>query len=225
MPVPVASLYEQLYPLTTVMKQRMVETFTGKQLNTHRWGTQTSTGGTYTMKDEVDGGFEIATGTANNHAASIGFAPTSTSGNPYNTPRQYSHTGSVIIFVQKWTSHVGSTSASTSGFHAERRGDNAGQNGCAAMASLWNNNFLLRTCDGNHNQSNTDTTVTKDNVLHSYKIELTSSYAGESIDGALQLSHTTNLPEAKMSPVFGLQNHSNQGASSFILNYVEAYNT
>ena len=93
------------------------------------------------------------------------------------------------------------------------------------MASLWNNNFLLRTCDGSHNQSNTDTTVTKDNVSHSYKIELTSSSAGESIDGALQLSHTTNLPEAKMSPVFGLQNHSNNGASSFNLNYVEAYNT
>jgi hypothetical protein len=29
MPATVASLYEQLFPLTTVMKQRVVETFSG----------------------------------------------------------------------------------------------------------------------------------------------------------------------------------------------------
>jgi hypothetical protein len=177
------------------------------------------------MLNSVDGGLEIATGTASNRAASIGFAPTSSSGNPYNTPRQYSHTGSVIIFVQKWTSHTAGTNASTSGFHAERRGDNAGANGCAGMVSLWNTNYMLRTCAGNGSQSESDTTVPVDNNWHSYRIELTSSSAGESVDGALEVSHTTNLPADKMSPCFGLQNHSNNGASSFNLNYVEAYNT
>lgn len=218
----VASLYEQLFPLTTVMKQRFVETFSGNVLNTDRWGTQTSTGATYAMTDD---GFTIGTGTGLYNPAGIAFAPTSTSGNPYNTPRQYSHTGSVIIFVQKWTSHTAGTNASTSGFHAERRGDNAGANGCAGMVSLWNTNYMLRTCAGNGSQSESDTTVPVDNNWHSYRIELTSSSAGESVDGALEVSHTTNLPADKMSPCFGLQNHSNNGASSFNLNYVEAYNT
>jgi hypothetical protein len=225
MPATSASLYEKLFPLTTVMKQRMVENFSGDALNTDRWGTQTSTGASYVMNNEVDGGLKVTTGTGLYNPAGIGFAPTSTSGNPFNTPRQYSHTGSVIIFVQKWTSHTAGTSASTSGFHSERRGDNAGANGCAGLASLWNANFLLRTCAGNQSQSNTNTTVPVDNNWHSYKIELTSSSAGESIDGALEVSHTTNLPADKMAPCFGVQNHSNNGASSFNLSYVEAYNT
>ena len=222
---PSSSLYEKLFPLTTVMKQRFVENFSGDALDTDRWGTYTTTGATYAMADSVDDGFVMSTGTGSNNANGLGFAPTSTSGNPFNAPRHYNHEGSVIIFVQKWTSHTAGTNASTSGFHAERRGDNAGANGCAGMASLWNTNYMLRTCAGDGSQSESNTTVPVDNNWHSYRIELTSSSAGESIDGALQVSHTTNLPAAKMAPCFGIQNHSNNGASSFNLRYVEAYNT
>ena len=219
------SIYDQLNANGTIAKQRFVENFSGDLLDTDRWGTHTATGATYAMADSVDGGFVMSTGTGQYDPAGIGFAPTSTSGNPYNTPRQYSHTGSVIIFVQKWTSHTAGTNASTSGFHAERRGDNAGANGCAGMVSLWNTNYMLRTCAGNGSQSESDTTVPVDNNWHSYRIELTSSSAGESVDGALEVSHTTNLPADKMSPMFGMQNHTNNGASSFNLRYMEAYNT
>ena len=225
MPSKSPSLYEHLNLPHQVMGQRMVERFSGDALDTDRWGTYTTTGATYAMADSVDDGFVMSTGTGSNNANGLGFAPTSTSGNPFNAPRHYSHTGSVIIFVQKWTSHTGSTNASTSGFHAERRGDNAGANGCAGMASLWNTNYMLRTCAGNGSQSESNTTVPVDNNWHSYRIELTSSSAGESVDGALEVSHTTNLPEDKMAPCFGIQNNASNGASSFNLRYVEAYNT
>ena len=62
MPQTKESLYEQLNPLTTIAGQHFVEDFSGDTLDTFRWYTGNSTGGTVAMSDSVNGGVILDTG-------------------------------------------------------------------------------------------------------------------------------------------------------------------
>jgi hypothetical protein len=51
------------------------------------------------------------------------------------------------------------------------------------------------------------------------------TFASLGINGVLTNSNTTNLPSGGLAPCFGIQNHSNGGASILHVIYCEAWNT
>ena len=66
------SLYEQLYPLTTVAGQRFVDYFSGNVPDTKRWGfgnQDSSSGNLASMDDTVNGGLKLTTGSAASNQA------------------------------------------------------------------------------------------------------------------------------------------------------------
>jgi len=74
MPATVASLYEQLFPLTTVMKQRFVENFSGDSLDTNRWFFQSiAAGASAVIADTVDGGLQMTTTDGASPSGYLGF--------------------------------------------------------------------------------------------------------------------------------------------------------
>jgi len=88
-------LYELLYG-SSLAKQRVVDDFSGDTLN-ERWTTNNVSGSnTFQMSDNIDGGFEIVTGSSLNNAGSITF----------NNIRQYSNVGASVIQVSQSTSAV-----------------------------------------------------------------------------------------------------------------------
>ena len=56
------SIYAHLNASTNIMKQHFVEDFTGDTVDTDRWYTGNSTGGTVAMSDSVNGGVILDTG-------------------------------------------------------------------------------------------------------------------------------------------------------------------
>ena len=114
MPATVASLYEQLFPLTTVMKQRVVENFSGDAPDVDRWGfgnQDGTTGNLASMADSVDGGLKLTCGTsAGGQSLWMSFMTgTSLTGSDNGTVttipfKPYSSTGAVMISVWKITS-------------------------------------------------------------------------------------------------------------------------
>ena len=234
------SIYELINPDSTkVGKIHFVDYFWGDQLNRFVWGIETGGGaaGTVTMSNSVNGGVDLTTGTSYTNRATMGFAADSTSGNPDNSALVFDSQGAVIQFIMKFTSHASSQpNAMTAGFHCERRGDNAGQNGCAVM--LRGDNFKLRTCDNAHNQSESDSGLPNSTRFtnHFFRVEIQPTVASLAIDGVLSSSHTGSLPSKSnnasytgktggLAPCFGLQNGSSGHALSLNVSYVEAWNT
>jgi len=223
------SLYEQLNPLTTIAGQHFVEYFSGDTLDNFRWGKDTNDG-TYAMSDSVDGGVVLTTGSGIYASACIGLVADTTSGSP-TMINCFDSQGAVIQFIEQWGTGAGGINASTHGFHSERRGDNAGNNGCALNTSLWSTNYRLRTCNSSGSQTDSDSGIsavggsgiaTNKNF---FRVEIQPTFASLGINGVLTNSHTTNLPSGGLAPCFGIQNHSNNGASILHVIYCEAWNT
>lgn len=202
------SLYEHLFPLTTVMKQRVVENFDGDTLN-ERWQTNNVLGtNTFQMADVIDGGFEIITGTSANDDGSISF----------NDKRQYNFNASVIIFVmQQITAASYRCQAGFTDSNNLPSGDSAYIDNNTSFT-----NYRLLTFNGGGTAANLS--VALDQLLHSFKVETKASSVDGFIDGVLDATNTTNLPDIKMQPVFQvktLTTASKTGRCS----YLEAYNT
>ena len=228
MPDTVASLYEQLFPLTTVMKQRFVDNFSGDDIDSDRWGKgyQDSNAGTYdiSMNDAVDGGLRCTSNTGTNHGVYIGFVPNA-SAVVTQSVRQYAHNGSVIIWGQRWNTISSEINSSNAGFMEQGRTDAASVNMSVCRFSSGSSFFQHRVANGGGSQTDTASTVSTDTSLHTHKIELTSTNSQYTIDGVLEATITTNLPAAKFAPCFGLQNGATGTSSEFDLLYVECYNT
>tara|TARA_B110001454_G_C12678123_1_gene416745 strand:- start:788 stop:1387 length:600 start_codon:yes stop_codon:yes gene_type:complete len=198
------SFYEKFNPLTTVAKQRFVETFTGDALDTDRWHQGTNSGSpTFRMSDSVDGGFEIfCDGTSDSGYIN------------FDGIDQYNQTGSVIIGVAK-----PSTLTSMSmwlGFI---------QNTGAPFSLLrWHTTsyFNLETSDGTATYTDSDISLNTDE--HSVKIELTSSNNKLTLDGNLKITKTTNLPNGALEPFFRIISYNTTSKTASI-RYCEAYNT
>ena len=167
---------------------------------TSRW-FQTGTG-TFSMSDEIDGGFNIYT---NSVKASISF----------NNIREYSETGSVYIGVGKILLNNGADIGHY-GFM-----DNTG----TSTSSL--NAFFevgaATTLQYNTNNARTSTSVSNDTNWHVLKSECKASSCEGTIDGVLSAERTTSLPTAPQQPVF--ENRGAGGVSNARIRYIEAYNT
>ena len=211
MPATVASLYEQLFPLTTVMKQRVVETFSGDSLDTDRWTTLDIVGSsTALMSDSVDGGLVMTTGTSINDGIRMGF----------NNKRQYSHTGAVGLFVvRKNSATINDTRFGIANIAGTSHNDSTL---CLFHSSA---NIYLATYPTGGGEGATDTGIDSDTNYHLAKIENLSSSAELSIDGSAVLAtRTTNLASDSGQPACKLQTSSATSQSSNIT-YVECYNT
>jgi len=199
------SIYEHLFALTTIMKQRVVDNFNSGVLN-ERWALRNESGsGTSGMVNAVNEGGFVKSGSAGGAVSSIDF----------NNIRQYSNTDSVFIAVLKRLNSPGTLNAGLA-------------NGIAIPVKLdsimINNNstqtfYRLITRDAT-TANFTSTDVNVDLVFHVIKGIMTSSDAKIFIDNILKATNTTNLPTLNMCPVV---TDSLEGESR--CRYFEAFNT
>lgn len=204
------SLYEQLYSLSTIAKQRFVENFSGDSLDTDRWNTvnRVSTN-TFAMSDSVDGGFSITTSTASNAEGLINF----------NGKHHYSPTASVFIGVARRIS--GATSLQMVG----------GGNPTADMNTQYSSyrdstgdSFKSLRSHGGSTASQISTSVSTNTDWTSFKLENTSSNLQLSLSGELEVTKTTDRPTANMQPIMrGWSSGSTSKETS--IRYLEVYNT
>ncbi len=204
------SLYEHLFPLTTIMKQRVVENFNGKTLD-EKWTARNQAGtNTFQMSDEVDGGFEIITGTTLNNEGQLDF----------NDIEQYDETAVVFIYIGKseattlQTSSYGMVNDQVVGFRQLL----AIRNNTAASSF-----YAGRTSDASAS-TETDTSISIDTLYHVMKGEVKSSSFKATMDGILESTISTTMPTLPLQP-YWFQATRTSAAKTGHVSYFEAYNT
>jgi len=204
-----SSLYERLSALTQIMGQRVVETFSGSVLN-ERWQFNQigGSGGSALMEDEIDGGVRVKSGTGANNNSSITF----------NDKRQYDFASFIQIAVWKLRDNS-SLKAGSVGLSAS----SAVANDNATWKNLANQTFK-QAVTINTSTTTTNSTVATDANFHVHKIEAVSGSSYEfSIDGVLEVTQTTNLPDVAMQPIVNANDSTAQPAEVNIT-YLETYN-
>ena len=202
--------------LTGLVKQRVVENFSGSVLDTDRWNTRMDGTVTFAMSDSVDGGFSITTSGANYDNGFIDF----------NAIRQFSPTGSVNI----WTGKVFQITSVTHNnvvfwglINDNANGFVTGKHYATAEMHSGVANFSISTGDGS-TIGRTSTSIARNTALNTHKLELKSASAEYSINGIFETSRTATLPTVRLQPQFEvLANDSKvyEGSAT----YMEAYNT
>jgi hypothetical protein len=205
-----SSVYEMFNPLTEVRKQHFWDWFSGDSLNS-RWSWKAGTGGVVIsegMNNAVDGGYQLRM--TNGHIGTYDFA----------NKRQYSNTGAVnISIIQR--NHTDAHVAS--GF----RGDNTvGVSYLNREVAYFKIRKTTTTMLGSTGDASALTNLvfgTSDGNRHVVKTELKTSSCEFTLDGVLKGTKTTNLPTAKMQPMWYVESEGSSQAGNF--SYVECYNT
>lgn len=206
MPTQQPSLYEHLFLLTTIMKQKIVERFSGDALD-ERWRKGASTGShDGFMDDVIDGGYFIKS--QDSLASALAFID-------FNNIRQYNFQDSIVIGVTK----ARASSLLLMGFH-----NNLFSNSVRLQFSASSSFMFIRSHDGT-TSSDTNTDLVPDTNEHLGKIETSSANAKLTIDGVLKATHTTNLPNAKMQPLVGGGADTTGIDRGTNVRYLEAFNT
>jgi hypothetical protein len=213
MPATVASLYEQLFPLTTVMGQRVVETFSGDALDTDRWTlTQIVATCTATTQDLVDGGLLLSTDTgASSPSAYLSF----------NDICQYDPSGFGFISTCK------KGSDNNIGIKGGIGSDDGAANPAAAVFMVEGTLAIYRTLQTRNGGSETETATTTavSQTEFGYKLEGTGSAANLYLDGVLSATTTSNLSTTKCQPLLYIQSRSTAAVKTWSTKYMECYNT
>lgn len=204
-----STLYERLSALTQIIRQRVVETFTGKSLN-ERWTQTDVTGtGTFAMVDAVDEGFSISSGATTNNQSQVNF----------NNKRQYDFNDSVLLAVFRAVSTASNIS------YCGLSGNILAYNGVEKAVFIMDSadtNFALSTADAS-TSSDTEGSVAIDTSFHLIKVETGSANIKLTIDGVLDVTKTTNRPTTKTQPVVGVKTTTSAAKESRI-RYLEGYN-
>ena len=195
------------------VKQHFIDWFSGKQASSHWALTHPSgSGGTFVGKDEVNGGMIFTSGTSGNNNCVWWF----------NNKRQYNPTGFIQIAV--WRNDP------TSSGHSYNQTivgmSNASDNG---QYTYWQFNgatayFRIRNRGSGSAGALIDSSVTKDQVFHKFKIEGKSASLEYSIDDALEITRTSELPSVALQPIIKGDN-SGQNPLVGAIRYMEIYNT
>jgi len=204
------SIIEQLQPLTLPIKQHLVHDFSGRVLDTARWNAHAvNSPASFGHTNGADAGYRITADGGANNEGMLNF----------NNIRQYSHTGSVAIWVERDVQNTSYT-----GYCGLANGTTGVDSDFPEIALLYNwsvnTNMGLRTGDAS-TKSTTESSVALDTNWHCHKIELTSSNVTHTIDGVLETTKTTNRPTAKLQPVAGVFGNG----KSIDVRYCEAWNT
>ncbi len=204
-----ASLYEHLFAITTIMKQRVVERFSGDTID-ERWDLHNLSGtGSGAMVDAINEGFQVLSDTVSGRATAFGF----------NNIRQYDPVNCIVIFVARRVSTI--NSVADIGFTND---EPDGSSTHKAEVRLDQNNSVYALLTGDGTQTSQNGTVSTDTVFHSFKLELGSADIKMTIDGILDVTKTTNRPTLKLQPWFRASNRVT-GAAELHIRYLEAYNT
>lgn len=206
-----ASLYEALFPLTSIMLTRFVEFFIGKDIDTNVWLKGAGVGTpVYQMSDVEDEGYEVTTSTASGDRSDLS----------HNVIRVFSNTASEFIANAKLVtatsiSHLFGFIDNTFALFA-----NGVYVDCRDAASA---NFQITTY-GSATGTSTDSTVVMDTSWHLHQIIQGSANAKYYIDGVLRVTKTTNLPAGKMQP-FIKSGTTTTAIRTLRIKYFEAFNT
>ena len=209
MPDTSASLYEQLFPLTTVMKQRVVDNFSGDSVNERWTELNVSSTPTYGMVDGVDGGAFIKTNTTNNCQGKFTF----------NNIRQYEPTGAVCISVWKTLQ----TTSVDMAAGIMKDGTVGNEDALSRAFTTVSANYVLSTGDAS-TESHTASSVAIDTNYHSHKVECGSVNVKHTIDGVLETTKTTNRPTFRLQPIVQARTLTT-AIREINITYIEAYNT
>jgi len=206
-----SNVYEMLNPPSVIRKTHFWDWFDGSVLN-DRW-TETTLGGTptFTMFDDVGEGFEILAKTSAGHTGAINF----------NDIRHYSHTATMFIGVHRVLSTV-DMEGLVGGVDAKNF--SATSVTIAGMRSVDSTDFFLIFTNDGAASSNTVSSVSLDTIFHTHQIECTSSNNQYSIDGVLEATKTTNLPDTKMQPTYIVTTRTTASKIGH-LRYFEVYST
>jgi len=204
------SFYELLHGSESINhNSHFIDNCSGDQVGD--WWTRVDAQGTgtATANDAIDGGILITTGATSADHTAIAF----------NDIRQYDWLNSIVIFNMNPTtadwSFGGFTNVANTDLSASTTSNIVVDTSHVAF-------YSLRSGDGTTN-SITSSTYTSVAELHNHKIELLTSSSEYKVDDTLLVTKTTNLPIAKLQPIFG-ERISGAGAESNIITYVEAYN-
>ena len=208
-----ASLYEHLFPLTTVMKQRFVEHFDGNTLCTDRWTTVCSAGTpTFQMVDCVDEGFEILTDSCGERGV-INFGGA----------RQYCCNSATLIAVAK---RVTTDTQLGVGFN-EGCSLFTGSAAYATMFECTTQTFKqLHTANtASSCQGGTATSTLIDTCWTAYKLCIVDACCVTlAVNGTVEATRTTFLPDVCLQPAIQGRSRTGTGTQNSRIRYYEAYN-
>jgi len=202
------SVHDMLVPPGQVRKQKFWDFFDGDSLRS--WWTEADGAGTGSgaMADEVDGGYQLTTGTSDNNWRRLTFD---------DLARHYEPTGSVFIIICNRDSTL-------SRFFAGLINPKNAANQTILVDNDTDNTFYeLATVDGSTTNA-VATSVTVDTTVRKHFGILNAASAKLSIDDTLEAISTSNLPTVKLQPIFAVQTRTTAARTGNIRRY-EAYNT
>jgi len=214
MPSPSPSIYENLSSSGIVHGQRVLDNFTGKEIDTDRWTFfNIATGASAVSANTLDGGLLLITSAGSSSPSGyLGF----------NNICQYNPSGFRFI----------STCKKNSNAMGIRGGIGSADNPATIphMAVMSEGSFVSsRALTTNNGGSYVDTYAATPIPLSQtefvYDIVGTPSSIVLTIDGKLSITKTTALPTLKCQPVFYIQSRDNSLVKSWNCKYMEVYNT
>ncbi len=191
------SIYEIITPPQLLKKAWFVDYFDGDSIRS--WWSIGA--GTFATKNIINGGLEML-GTGNNWII-------------MGAKRHYNEQGCVFEAI---TTAVDITST-TFTMGGTNTGGITGDLIYAGVRTGTSSNWVLESRNGGTNSTGGSTAI--DLNPHRHKIELFPSMAEYHVDRVLEVTTTTNLPDARQQPLWFGQ--SNQSGASIM--YFEAYNT
>ena len=193
-----------------IQKQRFVETFSADALDTDRWDIGYISGNVPNgMSDEINGGFFIKTTNSWDQVRL-----------DWNNKRQFSPIASKFIASIKYTNSASASAGGAGLIFDKTSAELVANNGVGWSLSA--NNSYFNTGDGTNRQVNT-TGVTIDNTYHIYTGELNGTNAIGTIDGVVEATNSTHIPQASSKLQPSVWHKS--GDETFNINYYEAYNS
>ena len=212
------SVYEITNPLTTVGKQRFIDYFGGKVIDSEHWDITNEVAGNSAMDNSIDGGFKLQSGTTNSSYVQMDF----------DTKRPFNRAGCSIV----WAFKGGIPANSGAGWIQLGIGLDNGNNGAMFFVQGTTHKFQLRTAR-TESFSMVDSGMVNDREWHTTKVHSASDGGATGgaatlwIDGILRATCSTNLQSsAAMQPqvylTYGNDPYINKTLN---INYCEAWNT
>ena len=208
------SMYESRSALTTIQKQHFVEWFSGNALDSIWTFNGTNNGG---MADSADGGYRVLPSSGANVIMY------------FNNKRQYAYNGSVCIAVATGVSDT--RMDMLVGFSADSEFSGGTTDKSVYKSDNGGGSLKMNTSDGS---TETATSTTRGSPIASsfhngtfitVKIENNASSTQFSINGVVDGTITTTLPNADMQPAMEVRSISGDGDDYGAIRYLEAYNT
>jgi len=200
-----ASLYESFNPLTTINKQHFVEWFSGQDIDLI-WDKSTAGSPTFAMVDAIDEGFELKQDTSGN-----------TTIMDFNDINHYDKNGCAEIAVFRMVTNsdeicaVGLTDLGTENHFSDMKGDTSTAD------------FFIRSGAGG-TPSNTLSSISRDAIFRTHSQVLDGTDIKYKINGFLEVTKTTDIPNAALQPRLLAHNRGGSGRAIHI-RFLEVFNT